>query len=80
MILLQFCNLSSYFVLLDTVSIANADAEDLPTNFHTMEREELACVCASYGIKFKVQDRKSDLIHKLESARFKKTMPLLLGN
>ena len=46
------------------------DEEDLPSNMETMEREELACVAASYGIDFDHgKDVKSDLVKKLERAR-----------
>ena len=34
------------------------DAEDLPSNMEGMEREELQCVAASYGIDF---DDKADV-------------------
>ena len=39
-------------------------------NFETMERDELACVAASYGIDFDHgKDVKTDIIKKLEKAR-----------
>ena len=38
--------------------IAKVDEEDLPTNMEGMEREELQCVAASYGIDF---DDKADV-------------------
>eukprot|EP00092_Neocalanus_flemingeri_P035736 GFUD01038909.1.p1 GENE.GFUD01038909.1~~GFUD01038909.1.p1 ORF type:complete len:594 (+),score=205.46 GFUD01038909.1:50-1783(+) len=54
----------------DVTPIHKVDEEDLPTNLETMEREELACVAASYGIDFDHgKDVKSDLVKKLERAR-----------
>ena len=38
--------------------IAQVDEEDLPSNMEGMEREELQCVAASYGIDF---DDKADV-------------------
>lgn len=54
----------------DVTPIHKVDDEDLPKNLETMEREELACVAASYGIDFDHgKDVKSDLVKKLERAR-----------
>jgi len=54
----------------DVTPIHKVDDEDLPSNMETMEREELACVAASYGIDFDHgKDVKSDLVKKLERAR-----------
>jgi len=54
----------------DVTPIHKVDEEDLPKNLETMEREELACVAASYGIDFDHgKDVKSDLVKKLERAR-----------
>merc|ERR1712025_666736 len=56
----------------DVTPIHKVDEEDLPSNFESLEREELACVAASYGIDFCVKaDVKSDLVRKLERARVK---------
>ena len=42
----------------------------MPTNFDSMEREEIACVAASYGVDFdQGKDVKMDIIKKLEKAR-----------
>ena len=65
----------------DTAGIADVDNEDLPSNLHSMETEELKAVCASYGIKYdNKKDGKYSLIAKLETARFKgnKEMTLML--
>jgi hypothetical protein len=65
----------------DTAGIGDVDNEDLPSNLHTMETEELKAVCASYGIKYdSKKDGKYSLINKLENARFKgnKEMTLML--
>jgi len=54
----------------DVTPIHKVDEEDLPKNFETMERDELACVAASYGIDFDHgKDVKTDIIKKLEKAR-----------
>jgi len=54
----------------DVTPIHKVDDEDLPKNLETMEREELACVAASYGIDFDHgKDVKLDLVKKLERAR-----------
>ena len=44
--------------------IAQVDEEDLPSNMEGMEREELQCVAASYGIDF---DDKADV--KVDGSR-----------
>lgn len=55
----------------DVTSIQHVDDEDLPSNMETMEKEELACVAASYGVEFDHRgDVKKDLLTKLERARF----------
>ena len=42
----------------------------MPGNFETMEKEEIACVAASYGVDFdQGKDVKMDIIKKLEKAR-----------
>ena len=54
----------------DVTPIHKVDEEDLPANFETLEREEIACVAASYGVDFdQGKDVKSDIIKKLEKAR-----------
>jgi len=54
----------------DVTPIHKVDEEDLPKNLETMERDELACVAASYGIDFDHgKDVKTDLVKKLERAR-----------
>jgi len=56
----------------DITPIHKVDDEDLPSNLESLEREELACVAASYGVDFCVKaDVKSDLVRKLERARVK---------
>ena len=56
----------------DVTPINRVDEEDLPKNMETMEREELQCVAASYGVDFDHgKDVKMDLLKKLESARSK---------
>ena len=54
----------------DITPIHKVDEEDLPANLETLEREEIACVAASYGVDFdQGKDVKSDIIRKLEKAR-----------
>ena len=54
----------------DVTPIHRVDEEDLPANLETLEREELACVAASYGLDFdQGKDVKLDIIKKLEKAR-----------
>ena len=54
----------------DVTPIHRVDEEDLPTNLQTLEKEELACVAASYGLDFDhSKDVKVDIIKKLEKAR-----------
>ena len=54
----------------DVTPIHRVDEEDLPFNLETLEREELACVAASYGLDFdQGKDVKVDIIKKLEKAR-----------
>ena len=54
----------------DVTPIHKVDEEDLPSNFESMEKEEIACVAASYGIDFDHgKDVKMDIIKKLEKAR-----------
>jgi len=63
----------------DTVTIGQADEEDLPQNLHGLDKEDLQDVCASYGIKFdSKKDVKSDLIKKFESARNKGKAKLMI--
>ena len=54
------------FVLVEILIdlIAQVDEEDLPSNMEGMEREELQCVAASYGIDF---DDKADV--KVDGSR-----------
>ena len=48
-----------------TNSIGQVDEEDLPSNMEGMEKEELQCVAASYGIDF---DDKADVkVDKFQS-------------
>lgn len=54
----------------DVTPIHKVDEEDLPKNMETMEKEELQCVAASYGLDFDYRaDVKIDLVKKLEKAR-----------
>ena len=54
----------------DVTPIHKVDEEDLPSNLESLEREELACVAASYGIDFDHgKEVKTDLVRKLERAR-----------
>lgn len=54
----------------DVTPIHQVDDDDLPANMEGMEREELQCVAASYGIDFDHKgDVKLDLVRKLERAR-----------
>jgi len=54
----------------DVTPIHKVDEEDLPTNFESLEREEIACVAASYGVDFDHgSDVKMDIVKKLEKAR-----------
>ena len=54
----------------DITPIHKVDEEDLPTNLESLEREEIACVAASYGLDFDHgKDVKMDIIKKLEKAR-----------
>ena len=52
------CWVYSHCVEILTDLIAQVDEEDLPSNMEGMEREELQCVAASYGIDF---DDKADV-------------------
>jgi len=63
----------------DITPINKVDEEDLPSNMETMEREELQCVAASYGLDFDhSKDVKMDLVKKLTSARLKGTGLLMI--
>jgi len=63
----------------DITPINKVDAEDLPQNIESMDREELQCVAASYGLDFDHQkDVKLDLVKKLESAMSKGTGLLMI--
>ena len=63
----------------DTCSIENADAEDLPDNIETLDREELQDICASYNIKFNPKkDVKASLLNKFQSSRSKGRDVLLI--
>lgn len=54
----------------DVTPIHKVDEEDLPINFESLEKEEVACVAASYGVDFDHgSDVKMDIIKKLEKAR-----------
>jgi len=54
----------------DITPIHKVDEEDLPKNMESMEKDELQCVAASYGIEFDERgDVKMDLMKKLEKAR-----------
>jgi len=54
----------------DVTPIHKVDEEDLPINFESLEKEEIACVAASYGVDFDHgSDVKMDIIKKLEKAR-----------
>ena len=55
---------------IDDVSIADADAAELPSNLETLDAEQLAAVCASYGLAGDARDGKSSLLKKIERARF----------
>lgn len=60
------------------ISIGSADADDLPSNMHTMSERQLKSVAAGYGIQLKHTDTKIDIIEALERARFKDTAPMML--
>ena len=62
------------------VGIGSVDAEDLPSNMHTMSVRQLRSVAAGYGVKVKSTDAKCDIIDALEKARFKDTAPMMLMN
>jgi len=63
----------------DITPINKVDDEDLPQNMESMEREELQCVAASYGLDFDhSKDVKMDLVKKLTSARLKGTGLLMI--
>merc|ERR1719348_1004961 len=54
----------------DVTPIHKVDDEDLPKNLMALDRDELACVAASYGIDFDHgKDVKMDILKKLERAR-----------
>jgi hypothetical protein len=61
----------------DDAGIADVDANDLPSNLYSMEKEELMAVCASYGIPFQSTDTKMTLISRLEKSRHKGSQLLL---
>ena len=64
----------------DTATIGQVDDGDLPSNLHALERDELACVAASYGVVVKTGEVKEGIIRALERARFKGSAPLLIGD
>lgn len=54
----------------DVTPIHKVDDEDLPDNMESLDREDLQCVAASYGLDFDHKsDVKMDLVKKLEKAR-----------
>jgi len=65
----------------DACSLKHADAEDLPQNLNSLDKEQLQDLCASYGVKFNPgKDVKKDLIKKFEMTRYKGTeQQLMLG-
>lgn len=65
----------------DTCSLKHADAEDLPQNLNSLDKEQLQDLCASYNVTFNAgKDVKKDLIRKFEQARYKGTeQQLMLG-
>lgn len=65
-----FCCLLLAKVVVHRAGIEDVEHHELPTNLNTMEAEQLAAVCASYGIEFKEDDRKSTLIGTRLVVRF----------
>ena len=55
----------------DTSGLAQVQDSDLPTNLWEMEAEDVALVCASYGLEANEGDNKQDLIKKFEKVRYK---------
>ena len=63
----------------DTVC-ACAISQELPSNLHQMEAEQLQAVCAGYGLEYDDSDGKRELIKIIEGARYKHEPQMLLGN
>ena len=47
------------------------DAHELPSNIERLDAEQLACLCAAYGIAGDERDGKAKLVRTLERERFK---------
>ena len=62
----------------DTAGIEDVEHHELPDNLESMETEQLAAVCASYGIQYEDGDRKADLVRRIEGARYKHEPQMLL--
>ena len=55
---------------MDMAGIADLDTHELPSNLHSLDAEQLACVCAACGVPGDESDGKAALIRILEGARF----------
>jgi hypothetical protein len=55
----------------DAADIADLDAHEMPSNLHSLDVEQLACVCAAFGIAGDVKSGKETLIKILERARYR---------
>ena len=54
----------------DAVGIAGADAHELPRHAASLDAEQLAAVCAAFGLQGDVQDGKAALLRVIECSRF----------
>ena len=54
----------------DVAGIADVDSHELPSNLHSLDAAQLACVAAAFGIAGSASDGKAVLIRRLEGARF----------
>jgi hypothetical protein len=55
----------------DAADIADLDAHEMPSNLHSLDTEQLAAVCAAFGLSGDAKSGKETLIKILERARFK---------
>ena len=55
----------------DAADIADLDAHEMPSNLHSLDTEQLAAVCAAFGLAGDAKSGKETLIKILERARFK---------
>jgi hypothetical protein len=55
----------------DLTNIEDVDAYELPSNLHSLEADQLAAVCASFGLPGETADGKKSLIERLERQRFR---------